>query len=130
MHSRFARATVSKGKLAMQRFSYCLLAALLLVVNALAQVDGSGSIEGRVTDPLGAAVADATVTATTQWSSEWTSPPDSDRVDVSWQCAVRGIAFEPGLVGRPDLGQRGIARCANGSAKKKTIENRGPIERG
>ena len=48
----------------MQRYSYCLLAALLLVVSALAQVGGTGTIEGTVTDPLGAVVAEATVTAT------------------------------------------------------------------
>ena len=36
----------------------------MLVVSALGQVGGTGSIEGTVTDPLGAVVADATVTAT------------------------------------------------------------------
>src|ERR1039458_4236298 len=42
----------------------CLLAALLAVAIATAQVGGSGTIQGTVTDPSGAVVAGASVTAT------------------------------------------------------------------
>jgi hypothetical protein len=47
----------------MRVFSYCLLAALLAVTIATAQVGGTGSIEGTVTDPSGAVVVGASVTA-------------------------------------------------------------------
>lgn len=46
------------------RLRYVLLAALLIVGSATAQVAGSGSIQGTVTDPSGAAVVGATVVAT------------------------------------------------------------------
>jgi len=42
----------------------CILAALLAVAAASAQVGGSGTIQGTVTDPSGAVVAGASVTAT------------------------------------------------------------------
>jgi len=42
----------------------CLLASLLTVAIAAAQVGGSGTIQGTVTDPSGAAVPGASVTAT------------------------------------------------------------------
>jgi len=42
----------------------CILAALLAVAAATAQVGGSGTIQGTVTDPSGAVVAGASVTAT------------------------------------------------------------------
>ena len=41
----------------------CLVAALLAVAIATAQVGGSGTIQGTVTDPSGAIVAAATVVA-------------------------------------------------------------------
>jgi len=47
----------------MRVFFFCLLAALLAVAIATAQVGGSGTIQGTVTDPSGAVVAGATVTA-------------------------------------------------------------------
>ena len=47
----------------MRVFSYCLLAAFLSVAIATAQVAGTGSIQGTVTDPSGAAIAGASVTA-------------------------------------------------------------------
>ena len=43
---------------------YCLVAILCATGVSLAQIGGSGSIEGTVTDPSGAVVAGATVTAT------------------------------------------------------------------
>ena len=46
------------------RVLHCLLAALLAVAAATAQVGGSGTIQGTVTDPSGAAVPGASVTAT------------------------------------------------------------------
>src|SRR5580704_16182562 len=46
------------------RVIHCLLAALLGVATATAQVGGSGTIQGTVTDPSGALVAGASVTAT------------------------------------------------------------------
>ena len=46
------------------RVLHCLLAALLAVAAATAQVGGSGTIQGTVTDPSGAVVAGASVTAT------------------------------------------------------------------
>ncbi len=46
----------------MRHVALCL-ALLVAAGSALAQVGGTGSIEGTVTDPLGAVVADATVTA-------------------------------------------------------------------
>src|ERR1035437_7962617 len=48
----------------MRVFLYGLLAALLAVVIATAQVGGSGTIQGTVTDPSGAVVGGASVTAT------------------------------------------------------------------
>jgi hypothetical protein len=45
------------------RVIYGLLAALLAVATATAQVGGSGTIQGTVTDPSGAVVAGASVTA-------------------------------------------------------------------
>ncbi len=45
------------------RVLHCLLAALLAVAAATAQVGGSGTIQGTVTDPSGAAVPGASVTA-------------------------------------------------------------------
>src|SRR4051794_32136280 len=42
----------------------CLVAALLTVAAATAQVGGTGTIQGTVTDPSGAVVAGASVTAT------------------------------------------------------------------
>jgi hypothetical protein len=47
----------------MRHVAFCL-ALLVAAGTALAQVGGTGSIEGSVTDPLGGAVPDATVTAT------------------------------------------------------------------
>jgi hypothetical protein len=47
----------------MRNLSYCLLAVFLLVVSAAAQVGGTGTIQGTVTDPSGAVVMGATVTA-------------------------------------------------------------------
>ena len=47
----------------MRHVALCL-ALLVAAGSALAQVGGTGSIEGTVTDPLGAVVADATVAAT------------------------------------------------------------------
>jgi hypothetical protein len=47
----------------MRQVAICVL-FLVITGAALAQVGGTGSIEGTVTDPSGAAVADATVTAT------------------------------------------------------------------
>lgn len=47
----------------MRVFLCCLLGALLAVATATAQVGGSGTIQGTVTDPSGAVVAGATVTA-------------------------------------------------------------------
>jgi hypothetical protein len=46
----------------MRQVAFCL-ALLVAAGSALAQVGGTGSIEGTVTDPLGAVVAEATVTA-------------------------------------------------------------------
>ena len=47
----------------MRVFLCCLLSALLTVAIATAQVGGSGTIQGTVTDPSGAVVAGASVTA-------------------------------------------------------------------
>ena len=47
----------------MRQVALCL-ALLVAAGSAQAQVGGTGSIEGTVTDPLGAVVAEATVTAT------------------------------------------------------------------
>ena len=46
------------------RVLYCLLAVLLAVAAAIAQVGGTGTIQGTVTDPSGAAIPGASVTAT------------------------------------------------------------------
>ncbi len=46
------------------RVYFCLLAALLYAATASGQVAGSGTIQGTVTDPTGAVVVNATVTAT------------------------------------------------------------------
>jgi hypothetical protein len=48
----------------MRVFSGCVLALLLLVAIATAQVGGTGTIQGTVTDPSGAVVAGASVIAT------------------------------------------------------------------
>jgi hypothetical protein len=48
----------------MRAILYCLLAALLAAAMATAQVGGSGTIEGTVTDPAGAVMPGASVTAT------------------------------------------------------------------
>jgi hypothetical protein len=45
------------------RVIHCLLAALLVAATAAAQVGGSGTIQGTVTDPSGGVVAGATVVA-------------------------------------------------------------------
>ncbi|HEY3838922.1 MAG TPA: TonB-dependent receptor [Bryobacteraceae bacterium] len=48
----------------MRYSTYCLVAILFAAGVSLAQIGGSGSIEGTVTDPSGAVIAGATVTAT------------------------------------------------------------------
>ena len=58
------------------RVLHCLLAALLAVAAATAQVGGSGTIQGTVTDPPGAVVAEATVTATNVATGVENSPQD------------------------------------------------------
>jgi len=55
-----------------------LLAALLAVATATAQVGGNGTIQGTVTDPSGAVVAGATVTATNVETGVQTSRKTTD----------------------------------------------------
>ena len=56
----------------------CLLAALLAVAIATAQVGGSGTIQGTVTDPSGAIVAGATVVAVNGATGVQTSRKTTD----------------------------------------------------
>src|SRR5450759_3374729 len=56
-------ANVKNGRITM-RVLYCLLAALLAVATVTAQVGGTGTIQGTVTDPSGAVLAGASVVAT------------------------------------------------------------------
>ena len=62
----------------MRVFFFCLLAALLAVAIATAQVGGSGTIQGTVTDPSGAVVAGATVTAANVETGVQTSRKTTD----------------------------------------------------
>ncbi len=62
----------------MRVFLCCLLAALLAVATATAQVGGSGTIQGTVTDPSGAVVAGASVTATNVETGVQTSRKTTD----------------------------------------------------
>ncbi|MGA2326704.1 MAG: TonB-dependent receptor [Bryobacteraceae bacterium] len=56
----------------------CLLAALLAVATATAQVGGSGTIQGTVTDPSGAVVGGASVTAANVETGVQTSRKTTD----------------------------------------------------
>ena len=60
------------------RVFLCLLAALLVVATASAQVAGSGTIEGTITDPSGASVPGASVTATNVSTGVQTSRQTTD----------------------------------------------------
>jgi hypothetical protein len=62
----------------MRVFFCCLLAALLAVATATAQVGGSGTIQGTVTDPSGALVAGASVTAANVETGVQTSRKTTD----------------------------------------------------
>ena len=62
----------------MRVFLGCLLSALLAVAMATAQVGGSGTIQGTVTDPSGAVVGGATVTATNVGTGVETSRKTTD----------------------------------------------------
>jgi len=60
------------------RIRFGLLAALLVVAAAFAQVGGNGTVQGTVTDPSGAVVAGATVTAANVGTGVETSRKTTD----------------------------------------------------
>src|SRR5215831_15010989 len=60
------------------RVGYALLAVALAAGTAVAQVSGSGTIQGTVTDPTGAVVAGVSVTATNVETGVQTSRKTTD----------------------------------------------------
>src|SRR5690348_5214490 len=72
-----ARARLIESRITM-RVIYALFAVVLGIATAAAQVSGSGTIQGTVTDPSGAAITGVSVTATQVETGVQTSRKTTD----------------------------------------------------